>query len=104
MKKIKFNFALDEIDRIIRMAWEDRTTFDAIRAQFGLSPGDVVKVMRRHLDRSAFKLWRKRVYEQGRLKNEKTRGVRIDRFKSARQSGDGITKGYKRPKRSQSTD
>ncbi len=39
--------ARGEVDRIIQMAWEDRTTFDAIRAQFGLSPGKVIELMRR---------------------------------------------------------
>merc|ERR1711918_23941 len=49
-----------EIDRIIMMAWEDRTSFDAIRQQFGISPGDVIKLMRRELKASSFRLWRKR--------------------------------------------
>ena len=47
-----------EIDRIIMMAWEDRTSFDAIRQQFGLSPGEVIKLMRREMKVSSFKMWR----------------------------------------------
>lgn len=82
-------------DRLVRMGWEDRTTFDAIEVQFGLSPNDFVRFMRTQLDRSAFVLWRKRVHEQGHLKNEKTRGFKTTRFKSTRQSVDGVTKGKK---------
>lgn len=101
-KQSRLELNADDTDRVIRLAWEDRSTFEAIRAQFGLSPGDVVKVMRRHLERSAFERWRKRVHKQGQLKNEKTRGVRVDRFKCTRQSIDGITKGSKKRKRSRS--
>lgn len=50
-----------EIDRIIEMAWEDRTTFDAIKRQFGLSQGEVERLMRKNLKESSFRLWRKRV-------------------------------------------
>jgi uncharacterized protein (TIGR03643 family) len=51
-----------QIDRIIMMAWEDRTSFDAIRDQFGLSPGDVIKLMRREMTANSFKMWRKRTH------------------------------------------
>ena len=49
------------IDRIIEMAWEDRTPFDAIEKQFGLKENDVRKIMRRELKPASFKLWRERV-------------------------------------------
>lgn len=49
-----------EIDRVIMMAWEDRTSFDAIQTQFGLTPGEVIKLMRREMKPSSFRLWRKR--------------------------------------------
>ena len=49
------------IDRIIEMAWEDRTPFEAIEFQFGLSESEVIKTMRVILKSSSFKLWRKRV-------------------------------------------
>ena len=52
---------LTETSRIIEMAWEDRTTFDSIKDQFGLSESEVIKVMRKHMKRSSFKMWRKRV-------------------------------------------
>ncbi len=50
-----------EIDRIIEMAWEDRTSFDAIQIQFGLSESEVIKLMRREMKASSFRMWRKRV-------------------------------------------
>ena len=52
---------LTEASRIIEMAWEDRTTFDSIEDQFGLSESEVIKIMRKHMKRSSFKMWRKRV-------------------------------------------
>jgi len=51
----------EDISRIIEMAWEDRTTFNAIEAQFGLSEREVIALMRRELKMNSFKLWRKRV-------------------------------------------
>jgi len=54
-----------QIDRIIMMAWEDRTSFDAIRGQFGLTPGEVIQLMRSEMTPSSFKMWRKRT--QGRV-------------------------------------
>ena len=50
-----------ETSRIIEMAWEDRTTFDSIKDQFGLSESEVIKIMRKNMKRSSFKMWRKRV-------------------------------------------
>ncbi|OUV04120.1 MAG: TIGR03643 family protein [bacterium TMED80] len=52
---------LTETSRIIEMAWEDRTTFDSIEDQFGLSESQVIKIMRKNMKRSSFKMWRKRV-------------------------------------------
>ena len=51
-----------DIDRIIEMAWEDRTTFNAIEYQFGLKEQNVKQLMRENLKPSSYKLWRKRVY------------------------------------------
>ena len=51
----------DEHSRIIEMAWEDRTPFEAIKHQFGLSESHVIKMMRANLKSSSFKLWRNRV-------------------------------------------
>lgn len=73
-----------EIDRIIEMAWEDRTTFDAIKEQFGLAEGEVIQLMRREMKPSSFRMWRARV--QGRsTKHTARRGEEVDRFKCSRQ-------------------
>jgi uncharacterized protein (TIGR03643 family) len=50
-----------DIDRIIGMAWEDRTPFEAIYAQFGLREKDVIELMRANMKRSSFEMWRKRM-------------------------------------------
>jgi len=85
----------EEQDRVVRMAWEDRTSFDAIKEQFGLGPNEVVKFMRTQLDRKSYDRWRKRANQQGQLKHEKTRPFVEGRFKCARQRSDGSTKGWK---------
>lgn len=85
----------EEIDRCIRMGWEDRSTFEAIETQFQFSPNEFVKLMRHFLEPKPFKRWRRRVFEQGRLKNEALRGFKLSRFKATRQSVEGITKGWK---------
>ncbi|HBH07623.1 MAG TPA: TIGR03643 family protein [Flavobacteriales bacterium] len=85
----------DETDRIIEMAWEDRTPFEAIEYQFGLSESEVIQLMRRQLKTSSFKLWRKRVNSGTSQKHLKTRSTQIARFRSARQriiSNNKITK------------
>ena len=72
------------IDRIIEMAWEDRTTFDAIKFQFGLSEQEVINLMRSEMKLKSFKMWRKRV--QGRkTKHSKQREFESGRFKCTRQ-------------------
>ena len=50
-----------ELSRVIEMAWEDRTPFEAIEALYGLPEKEVIKVMRRSLEPASFRLWRKRV-------------------------------------------
>ena len=76
------NLSEKEIDRIIEMAWEDRTPFEAIEFQFSLKENDVRQIMRSNLKESSFKLWRKRV--KGRkTKHEKT--SESTRFKSQNQ-------------------
>jgi uncharacterized protein (TIGR03643 family) len=73
-----------DIDRIIEMAWEDRTTFDAIKFQFGLKEQEVINLMRREMKPSSFRMWRKRV--QGRAtKHSKRRDFKEGRFKCSRQ-------------------
>ena len=70
---------IKDIDRIIEMCWEDRTPFESIEFQFGLKEKDAIKIMRKHLKRKSFKVWRERVNGRNtkhmRLKNS-------SRFKS----------------------
>ena len=86
MKKLK-QLTVREIDRIIEMAWEDRTTFDAIEEQFGLSESEVIKLMRREMKPSSWRMWRarvsgrktkhaaKRVFDEGRFKCSRQRAI-----------------------------
>ncbi len=70
-----------DISRIIEMAWEDRTPFEAIEFQFGLNENEVREIMRTHMKRSSFKMWRKRV--SGRTtKHRKLRKDDVIRFKA----------------------
>jgi uncharacterized protein (TIGR03643 family) len=88
------NIDLMAIDRIIEMAWEDRTTFESIQFQFNLKEQEVINLMRREMKPKSFKMWRKRV--QGRkTKHEKLRTFVKGRFKCSRQktiSNNSITK------------
>ncbi len=74
-----------QLDRVIEMAWEDRTPFEAIKVQFELAEKDVIKIMRRELKRSSFNLWRKRVNSGVSKKHLKKRNPDIERFKCSRQ-------------------
>lgn len=74
-----------ELDRVIEMAWEDRTPFEAIEAQFGLPESGVIALMRRELKRSSFNLWRKRVNTGVSQKHAQKRSADIKRFKCSRQ-------------------
>lgn len=84
-------FSRAEIDRIIMMAWEDRTSFDAIQLQFGLTPGEVIKLMRQEMKPRSFKHWRKRT--DGRTTkheakfSESTEGQPVRRFRAKGQRG-----------------
>jgi len=77
-------FSKIDIDRIIEMAWEDRTPFDAIKVQFGLSENEVKELMKNELKFSSYVLWRKRVIA-GNTKHLKKRNDSINRFRSALQ-------------------
>lgn len=80
--KLSKEMTQDKIDRVIEMAWEDRTPFDAIEFQFGLKENDVRKLMRKHLKESSFKMWRERV--KGR-KTKHAKNSDSVRFKSKNQ-------------------
>ena len=74
-----------DIDRIIEMAWEDRTTFDAIKSQYGLKEQEVKELMRENLKASSYKLWRKRVNGR-KTKHLAKRDFTVGRHKSHDQS------------------
>lgn len=79
-----YKFNERETDRIIEMAWEDRTTFEAIQYQFKITEAEVIEIMRLQLKPGSFRLWRQRV--QGRkTKHQKLRENEVGRFKSSRQ-------------------
>ena len=90
----KYQLSESDIDRIINMAWEDRTPFEAIEAQFGLREAEVIKLMKHQLRLNNWKKWRARV--QGRkTKHRRLRGEDVDRFRSKAQkiiTGNRISK------------
>lgn len=77
-----------EIDNLIRMAWEDRTSFEEIYEQTRLTEADVIKLMRSQLKSSSFRMWRKRV--SGRL----TKHRKL--FKYSRSKASKTNQNYKR--------
>lgn len=85
-----------ERDRIIEMAWEDRTPFEAIYFQFGLTEAEVIRLMRQSLKRSSFNLWRKRVNSGVSQKHLMDRDAAISRFKCNRQRTISMNKISKR--------
>jgi len=85
-----------DADRIIEMAWEDRTPFEAIKAQFGFSESDVIALMRRELKRGSFNLWRRRVNSGISKKHAQKRNPDITRFKCSLQKSITMNKISKR--------
>lgn len=82
-------------DRIIEMAWEDRTPFEAIQFQFGLSEKDVIEFMRLNSKASSFRMWRKRM--SGRMtKHQQLRVKGVNRFKCSMQKAISMNKIAKR--------
>ena len=74
-----------DIDRIIEMAWEDKTPFEAIKFQFGFTEADIIELMRKELKESSFKRWRKRVNSGVSSKHLNKRSEEIKRFRSSSQ-------------------
>ena len=93
---MKENLTIKDIDRIIEMAWEDRTPFEAITFQFGISEAETIALMRIELKRSSFNLWRKRVNSGVSQKHLKKRNPEIERFKCTRQRTISLNKISKR--------
>ena len=81
---MKKEFTEAEIYRIIGMAWEDRTTFDVIKSQFGINEAEVIKIMRRNVKLSSFKMWRERVHGR-KTKHRALAEKDMDRFGSPNQ-------------------
>ena len=75
------SLSASDISRIIEMAWEDRTTFDAIDSVYGLKEQKVKELMRSNLKPSTYKLWRKRVYGR-KTKHLSKRDFTVGRHKS----------------------
>jgi len=84
----KFNFDDEDRDRIIQMAWEDRTPFEAIEFQFGLKEKDVMEFMRKNSLPSSFRMWRKRMKSR-KTKYAALRDDGTNRFKCSRQRSTG---------------
>jgi uncharacterized protein (TIGR03643 family) len=92
---MKITLTEQQTDRIIEMAWEDRTPFEAIEIQFGLPEKEVIALMRTEMKRSSFLLWRKRM--TGRTtKHQFLRNKNINRFKCSRQRTIAVNKISKR--------
>lgn len=85
-----------DADRVIEMAWEDRTPFEAIEMQFGLSEAQVIELMRKSLKRKSFQLWRELVNSGISQKHLRKRNPEIDRFKCTRQRQISLNKISKR--------
>jgi uncharacterized protein (TIGR03643 family) len=85
MKK-KFDLTEEQLDRLIEMAWEDRTPFEAMHAQFGLKEQEVITLMRREMKPSSFKMWRARVQGRG-TKHQNKRPEDTQTFRCSRQRG-----------------
>ena len=75
------DFSEEDLNRIIEMGWEDRTAFEAIETQFGISQDGVIKIMRANLKLNSFKLWRERTHGQT-TKHLKLRSEEIARHQS----------------------
>ena len=93
---MKTETSIKKLDRIIEMAWEDRTSFEAITFQFGISESETITIMRTELKRSSFNLWRKRVNSGISQKHLKKRNPKIERFKCNRQKTISLNKISKR--------
>ncbi len=71
-----------DVSRVVEMAWEDRTPFEAIAASYAWSEADVIRLMRRELSSSAFKRWRARVSGR-KTKHSQKRPAGVDRHQSS---------------------
>ena len=93
---MKTETSIKKLDRIIEMAWEDRTPFETISFQFGISESETITIMRTELKRRSFNLWRKRVNSGISQKHLMKRNPEIERFKCSRQRTISLNKISKR--------
>ena len=84
-----------EVDRIVEMAWEDRTPFDAITAQFGISEAETIALMRNQMKPKSWRMWRARVQGRG-TKHIAKRDFEVGRHKCSRQRAISLNKISKR--------
>jgi len=91
----KYQLSEQDIDRIVEMAWEDRTPFEAIESQFGISEKEVIALMREEMRASSWRMWRTRM--QGRkTKHQKKRSEDVERFRCKLQKAISLNKISKR--------
>ena len=88
MKKVSENIDLEDTNRIIEMAWEDRTPFEVIEQEFSINHGELIAIMRNNLKPSSFRLWRKRVNGR-KTKHGAFRNFNIGRHRCSRQGKQG---------------
>lgn len=88
--------SITDIDRIIEMAWEDRTPFEAIAFQFGVTEKDVIELMRKHIKRRSFELWRERMKGRSTKHQQLRDNESVKRFKCTRQRSISFNKISKR--------
>ncbi|MEO1021772.1 MAG: TIGR03643 family protein [Bacteroidota bacterium] len=81
---MKQTLTTSDISRIIEMAWEDRTPFEAIQMQFGLAEKETIALMRKEMTSSSFKMWRERVSGRN-TKHRQKRSTEVTRFVSPMQ-------------------
>lgn len=88
--------SITDIDRIIEMAWEDRTPFEAIAFQFGVTEKEVIELMRKHMKRRSFELWRERMKGRSTKHQHLRDNESVKRFKCTRQRSISFNKISKR--------
>jgi uncharacterized protein (TIGR03643 family) len=91
----KYQLSSEDIDRIVEMAWEDRTPFDAIRFQFGVPEKEVIELMREEMKASSWRMWRARMNGRS-TKHQKKRSQEVERFRCSRQKAISLNKISKR--------
>lgn len=91
----KYQLSQEDVDRIIEMAWEDRTPFEAIETQFGLPEKEVIILMREEMKDSSWRMWRARMSGR-KTKHQKKRSEVVERFRCSRQKSISMNKISKR--------